>query len=145
MDVEKTLDSKLYEFLKFSSNICTLRVTQKGGFYMVRAVTIALILNGLIYNTAHNSLVTQLLASCVKDFHVDFSFLIGSLQMWILLVGAASTSLGHPFSKLLQQSLHSPLISSTIHMYITVTKMASVSPLHQIGDDERYLKQSCPV
>jgi hypothetical protein len=48
---------------------------------MVRAVTIALILSGLIYNTVHNCLVAKLLASCVKDFHVDFSLLIGSLQM----------------------------------------------------------------
>jgi len=30
-------------------------------------------------------------------------------------------------------------------MGITVTKMAPVSPLHQIGDDERYLKQNCHV
>jgi len=65
--------------------------------------------------------------------------------MWILLVGAANTSQGHPASKLLQQSLLSPLISSTKHMDVTATKMAPVSPLHQIGDDERYLKQNCPV
>jgi len=65
--------------------------------------------------------------------------------MWILLVGAANTSLGHTFSKPLQQSLLSLLISSTEHMGITVTKMAPVSPLHQIGDDERYLKQNCSV
>jgi chemotaxis receptor (MCP) glutamine deamidase CheD len=65
---------------------------------MVRAVTVSLILIGLIYNTAHNSLVTQLLASCVKDFHLDFSLLICSLQMWILPVGTANTSQGHPVS-----------------------------------------------
>jgi hypothetical protein len=65
--------------------------------------------------------------------------------MWILLVGAANTSQGHPVSKLLQQSLLSLLISSTKHTDITVTKMAPVSPLHQTGDDERYSKQNCPV
>jgi hypothetical protein len=28
---------------------------------------------------------------------------------------------------------------------ITATKMAPVYPLHQTGDDERYLKENCPV
>jgi hypothetical protein len=65
--------------------------------------------------------------------------------MLILLVGAANTSQGHPVSKLLQQTLLSLLISSTKHIDVTVTKMAPVSPLHQIGDEERYLKQNCPV
>jgi hypothetical protein len=59
--------------------------------------------------------------------------------------GAANTSQGHPVSKPLQQSLHSLLISSTKRTDITGTKMAPVSPLHQIKDDERYLKQNCPV
>jgi hypothetical protein len=40
---------------------------------------------------------------------------IDSLQMWILLVGGANTSQGHPVSRLLQQSLPSLLISSTKH------------------------------
>jgi hypothetical protein len=60
--------------------------------------------------------------------------------MWILLVGAANTSEGHPVSKLLQKSLVSLLISSTKCVDITVTKMAPVFPLHQIRVDERYLK-----
>jgi hypothetical protein len=62
--------------------------------------------------------------------------------MWILLVGAANTSQGHPVSKLLLLSL---LISSKKHTGVTVTKMAPVSPLHPVGDDERYLKKNCPV
>jgi len=65
--------------------------------------------------------------------------------MWILLVGAANTSQGHPVSELLQQSLLSLLISSTKHKDVTLSKMASVSPLYQNGEDERYLKQNCPV
>jgi hypothetical protein len=56
--------------------------------------------------------------------------------MWLLLVGAANTSQGHPFFKLSQQSLLSLIISSTKHTGITVTKMAPVSPLHQIGEME---------
>ena len=82
---------------------------------MVRAVTIALILIGLFYITSHNSSVTTAGILC-KGFCVDFSLHIGSLQMWILLVGAANTSQGHPVSKCLQQSLLSLLISSTKHM-----------------------------
>jgi hypothetical protein len=65
--------------------------------------------------------------------------------MWILLDGAASTSLGHPFRILLHQSLLSLLISSIKYMGINVTKMAPVSPLHQISNDEKYVKQNCPV
>jgi len=65
--------------------------------------------------------------------------------MWILLVGAANTSQGHPVSKLLQQNLLSLVISSTKHTGVLVTNMAPVSPLHQNGDDESYLKQNCPV
>jgi len=30
-------------------------------------------------------------------------------------------------------------------MDITVTKMAPFFPLHQIRDDEKYLKQNCPL
>jgi len=116
---------------------------------MVIAVTTVFILIGLLYDTAHNSLVTLLLASSVKDFCECLSLLFASLQMWILLLRAADISHGHPASKLLQQGLVSLIISafsmSLKHTGITVTKMAAASPLHQTGDSERYLKQNCPV
>jgi uncharacterized membrane protein len=99
---------------------------------MVTAVTTALVLIGLMSDTAHNSSVTQFLASCVKDFPVDFSLLIASLQMWILLLGAADISHAHAASKHLQQSLVfliiSALSTSLKQTGITVTKMAVASP-----------------
>jgi len=85
---------------------------------MVRAVTISLILIGLICNTAHNSLVTYLLASFVKDCHADFSLLIGSLQMCILLVGAANTTQGHPVSNFFQQSVLSKFLPQNIRVLL---------------------------
>jgi hypothetical protein len=49
----------------------------------------------------------------------------------------------------LQQSLVFliiPALSTSLkHTGITVTKMAAVSPLHQTGDGESYLKQNCPL
>jgi len=46
------------KFESFQAIFCTLKVIQEGGFYMVRAVTVALILTVLIYITSHNSSVT---------------------------------------------------------------------------------------
>ena len=59
--------------------------------------------------------------------------------------GCSQHFCGTPSIQILQQSLLSLLISSKKHTGIPVTKRAPVSPLHQIADDERYLKQSCPV
>jgi hypothetical protein len=54
------------------------------------------------------------------------------LQMWILLLGAADISHGHPASKHLQQSLDFliiPALSTSVkHPGITVSKMAAASP-----------------
>jgi response regulator RpfG family c-di-GMP phosphodiesterase len=69
--------------------------------------------------------------------------------MWILLLGAANISQVHSACKHLQQSLVFviiPALSTSLKLTgITVTKMTAASPLHQIGDGERYLKQNCPV
>ena len=63
--------------------------------------------------------------------------------MYILLLGAADISQGHPASKLLQQSLVFLIIramsTSLKHTGITVTNMAAASPLHQTGDGERVI------
>ena len=111
-------------------------------------MTTALVLIGLMSDTAHNSSITQFLAFCVKDFHVDFSLLIASLQMCILLLSAADISHGHPASKHLQKSLVFliiPALSTSLKQTgITVTKMAAAYSLHQTGDGERCLKQNCP-
>ena len=112
-------------------------------------VTIVFIFIGLMFDTAHNSLVTQLLASSVKDFRVDCTLLVASLQMYIPLLGAANISQGHPTSKRLQHSLVFliiPALSTSLkHTGITITKMAAASPLHQTGNGESYLKQNCPL
>jgi hypothetical protein len=57
VDAGKTLFQTM-KFFSFQAVFCTLRVIEKSGFYMVRAVTIAQILIGLMYIAAHNSLGT---------------------------------------------------------------------------------------
>jgi hypothetical protein len=69
--------------------------------------------------------------------------------MYILLLGAADISQGHPNSKLLQQTLVFliiPALSTSLkHTGITVTKIAAASSLHQTGNGESYLEQNSPL
>ena len=50
--------------------------------------------------------------------HADFSLLIGSLQMCILLVGAANTTQGHPVSNFFQQSVLSKFLPQNIRVLL---------------------------